>query len=169
MALKSWSDILMPDATLKGKVALLDSSRDVFTMTQKMLGFSVNTHNKENAAKYHSLDYTALDEQSLLVNGEVFAAAMFNGDALVLKEMNEHIEYVLPVEGGNIWVDSFAVHSKSQYKEEAWKFLQFISDTKQVVKLTQAVQFAPPSLDVKPLLPKEITTNKAIYHDEQAL
>ena len=63
------------------------------------------------AQKPHVKTYTyiALSEESALVSGDIIAAMLYSGDALMVQEHHEEIDYVVPTEGGNIWVDYLAV------------------------------------------------------------
>lgn len=64
----------------------------------------------------------------ILVTGEVWAAQMYSGDALMLQEFNPDIRYVVPEEGTNLWVDFWTVAAQSSRKPAAMKFIDYINE-----------------------------------------
>jgi spermidine/putrescine transport system substrate-binding protein len=176
----SWMDILKPDESMRGKIAMVESSRDLMTVALKAQGYSTNTTDSaeikaagklllEQKPYVKSYNYLALNEESALVSGEVVAALMYSGDALVVQEHNENIEYVLPEEGGNIWVDYFVVLEQSRKKDLAHAFLNFINEPENARQMAEFVYYATPNKAAEKLLPAEFLEDPVIYPSEAAL
>jgi len=175
-----WRQFFNPSKDLKGKISLINSSRDVVGMALKSLGHSANSTNETHLLQVHelllkfrtsvnTLHYIDLDERSAMLTGEVVAAMMYSGDTLMLQEHNPNITFVLPREGGNIWVDYIGVLSSSKQKELAWQFIRFINKPENAAQLAQYINYATPNTEAQKLLPADFVENTVIYPSKDAL
>jgi len=94
---------------------------------------------------------------------------MYSGDTLMLQELSDDISYVLPDEGGNIWVDYIGVTSASNQKKAAWAFIDFLNEPENAAQLAQHIYYATPNIAAEKLLPKEFIDNSVIYPSNKAL
>ncbi len=175
-----WRQFFNPSEELTGKISLINSSRDVVGMALKSLGHSANSTNETHLLRAHelllkfrtsvnTLHYIDLDERSLMLTGEIVAAMMYSGDTLMLQEHNPNITYVLPQEGGNIWVDYIGVLRSSKQQELAWQFIRFINEPENAAQLAQYINYATPNTEAQKLLPADFLDNTAIYPSKGAL
>ncbi|PLX88561.1 MAG: spermidine/putrescine ABC transporter substrate-binding protein [Desulfuromonas sp.] len=175
-----WSQIFTPAQELHQKIGMIDDSRDIVSMALKALGFSANSEDKEALAQVKTLlrqqkphvksyRYVAIDETSALLSGEMVAAMMYNGDALAVAEFNENITYVLPEEGGNIWVDYFVLSHAARNPDLAYAFLDFINNPPVAAQQAEYVYFATPNAAAEKLLDPEFLEHPAIYPSVKAL
>ncbi|MFN3328589.1 MAG: extracellular solute-binding protein, partial [Fervidobacterium pennivorans] len=132
---RSWR--LIENKELKGKVTLLDDMREVFGAALKYLGYSVNTTNpeeiekakevilgwKENIVKFDATTYA-----QGIVNGEFWVVHGYPENVFQLVPMEEmdNFEFVIPKEGGAMWIDSMVIPKGAKNKELAYKFIDFI-------------------------------------------
>jgi spermidine/putrescine transport system substrate-binding protein len=176
----SWMQIFDPGPELQGRIAMLNTSRDVIGMALKALGFSLHCEDEQALEKVrdllrrqkphvHSSLYLSMDESSLLVRGDVVAAMAYSGDALMLAEHNDHIRYVIPEEGGNIWVDYFIVARHAVNPELAHAFLNFINEPENAAQMATFVYYATPNLAAEKLLDEEFLNNPIIYPSATSL
>jgi spermidine/putrescine transport system substrate-binding protein len=176
----SWMDILKPASDLQHKIGMIDSSRDLFTPALKALGYSANSSDLAEIKAAEGLllaqkpyvktyTYLALNDESALITGEISAAMLFSGDALMVQEHNDDIEYVLPTEGGNIWVDYLAVTQSSRNKDLAWAFINFLNEPENAAQLAQFVHYATPNKAAEKLLPAEFLSDPVVYPSKDAL
>lgn len=172
--LTRWQDLFDPAPELHQKIAMLGSSRDLVGMALKAQGYSANSEDvKELKAAekliqrqspfVKSYDYISVNEKSELVTGDIVAAMIFNGDALVLRELNEHIRYTVPMEGTNIWLDYFVILANAQNKAMAADFIDFINNPEVAARQAQQFSFASPNLAAEKYLPPEFLNNPEIY------
>ncbi len=175
-----WSQLFNPSPEMKGKISLVHSAREVMGMALKSLGYSLNTHDKkqvnealalmqQQAPFVGSYNYVDLDENSALVSGETVAAMMYSGDALMLQEHSDQIAYVLPSEGGNIWVDYLAISSKAKNPKGAMAFINFLNQSKQAAQLASYVYYASPNKAAWTHLTQEFLQDETIFPSEKAL
>ncbi|MBF0265237.1 MAG: spermidine/putrescine ABC transporter substrate-binding protein [Gammaproteobacteria bacterium] len=175
---QTWMDIFKPQAELSGKILMIGHSRDLIGMAAKALGYSINTSNNnelqeiselllEQKTHVKSYSYLSINEKSSLLNGDIWAAQIYNGDAAVLQKINPAVKYLLPIEGSSLWIDSWAVTKKSNQPELAYKFLNFINQADHAAKNAEYTAYATPNKAATKLLPKSYLVNPIIYpHDE---
>lgn len=176
----SWMDLLRPTAELHGKVAMIGDGADMIGMALKALGYSLNSTSPAELEEAERLlqaqvpavktyRYLSLNEDSALLTGQVVMSMMYNGDTLMLQEHNENIAFVLPEEGGNIWVDYLSVLSTSPYKAEAKQFINFLNEPEIAAQVALYVYYATPNLAAEKLLPEDFRNNPVIYPSSAAL
>lgn len=176
----SWKQFFNPTEELHGKILMVKSSKDAIGMALKSLGYSANSENSEELRQAEKLllkfkayidryGYVALDESSSLVKGSIVAATVYGGDALNAAEFNENIVYVLPEEGGNIWVDFFCISADAKQPELAAAFIDFINQPKWAAKNAEEMYLATPNEGAKKLLSSEILNDPVIYPNQDKL
>ncbi|OUS04688.1 hypothetical protein A9Q81_06080 [Gammaproteobacteria bacterium 42_54_T18] len=170
----SWLDLFRPTAELKNKIIMIDDSRDTLGLALKALGYSTNSttpfelgsaekllrNQRPFVSKY---SYINLSEKSSLVTGDTWMTMVYNGDGLSLKDINPNIEFIVPKEGTNLWVDHIAILEKSKNKKLAYTFINYINTPKNAAQLASALNFASPNSSATPHLEKSFLNNTAIY------
>ena len=178
--LTRWSQFFTPAESLQGRISLLKSSRDVFGMALKSLGYSVNADDRgailEAAALLQaqkpfvrSYEYVSLSEQSALVTGEIHASIMYSGDALMVQAHHDDIVYVVPEEGSNLWVDYLTIMQTSPRKDLAARFIDFLNRPEIAARNAEFVYYSTPNVAARPLLSQEYLDNPVIHPDASLL
>lgn len=161
-----------------GKILMFDNPRDSFGISLTRLGYSMNSGNDnewQDAAK-------ALSEQKPIVqayvmdaifdkmeSGEAWIAPYYAGDALVIQETNPDIQFYIPKEGTNLFVDSMCVLKTTEHKKEAELFINFMCEPEIGAMNADTVGYATPNTEAAKLLDPEITGNELVYPDEEYL
>jgi len=177
---RSWLALFQPDATLCGKIKVFDDARELLGTALKATGSSANAREPGDYRKAEQLlreqrpcvaryGVTGSDEEADLVTGAVWAAMAYNSDALMLQEFDTNIRFVLPTEGGLIWVDYMAVLATSTQKPLAYAFLEFLSDPAIGARQALFSQAATPNVEALARLPAGIRSNQDIYPPEAML
>ncbi len=175
-----WMQLYNPANELQGKIFMLPQTRELIDITLKTLGHSINSTDKEAYKQVHKLlqsqkphvkkyDVPAVHEKSALIDGSVVAAMTYNGDALMLRDINENIVYTAPEEGGVLWADYLVVLAKSNKKKLAWEFINFLNEPEIAAELAQYTHYATPNKAAEKLLPKEFLKDTAIYPPKEIL
>lgn len=131
----SWSVLF--DEQYAGKVFMMNSQRDAIGLALKSLGYSLNTRNEDelNAAKDLLIaqkqagipaGYMLDEVKDKMVGGEAAMGVVYSGDALYAMDKNDALDYAVPKEGSNIWVDGMCIPKGSQNKECAEAFINFM-------------------------------------------
>lgn len=176
----SWNQLFNPTAALQGRISMLDDGRDLISMGLKALGYSANSTDKSHLKTVESLllaqkpfvkSYLSLtlDASSPLVSGEIVASMAYNGDALMVKEHNANLTYVLPDEGSNIWIDYLTIGARARDPELAYMFLNFINEPKNAAQLAQFVHYATPNKEAEKLLSASFLSDASIYPAKNTL
>ncbi|AGM40785.1 extracellular solute-binding protein [Spiribacter salinus M19-40] len=91
-----------------------------------------------------------------LVRGSVSAGMTFNGDYFYLKEEDPEgfadIEFVIPEEGAEIWVDTMMIPADAPNPELAHAFINFILDAEVGAQLSNWNYYSSPNAAALPLL-----------------
>ncbi len=177
---QSWMDLYKPAEQLRGKIVMLESQRDILGMALKALGYSANSADSVQISEamelvlaqqpyIKSYNYVVLDENSALVKGEIAMTMLFSGDALMLQEHHDAIQYIIPPEGGNLWVDYLAVMQSSNNKRLAYAFIDFLNEPEHAAQLAEYVYYASPNKAAEKFLPAEFLEDPVIYPDKEVL
>lgn len=137
---------------LKGQITMLDDAPSVVGAALKHLGYSYNEESDEALAKAKALlarqkpllrTYTP-ESQPVLASGEIAVAQAYSGDALQVKNRkNPNIEYVLPKEGGEMFIDALAIPKGAPSPELAKEFMRFTLRPAVALLQVQHLFFSP--------------------------
>lgn len=173
----SWS-VLWDDA-YKGNVFMYDSQRDSLMVALKLLGYSMNTHDIEELeeAKQLLIDqrplvYAYVTDQVIdnMIAGNAALAVVYSGDATYIMDENENMNYVIPKEGSNIWVDSMVIPKTAQNVELAHEFINFMQRPDIALMNTEYVMYSTPNTEtLKMVADQEWTQNDAYSPSEELL
>lgn len=169
----SW-DILWNEK-YKNQIIMYNSQRDTLGVALKRLGYSLNSTNekelqeaKKSLIEQKPLVYAYLDDdgRDVVVQGDANLSVMYSGDALLMMQQNEDLDYVVPKEGSNIWYDSMVIPKNAQNVEGAEKFINYMLEKEvQAKNVEHCVGYTSPVKGVKDLLPDEIKNSKVAYPD----
>ena len=128
-----WSDLWRPE--LKGKVMLMDDTREVFHIALKKLGYSGNTTNLKEIQEANE-ELKALMPNVLGFNSSNPAAPylskssgigmLWNGAAAAMQRSGFPLAFVYPKDGGIFWMDSLAIPKKARNVDEAHQMINFL-------------------------------------------
>lgn len=131
----SWASLF--DSKYAGNVIMMNSMRDTLGLALKYQGHSMNTRDeaelsaardiliKQKQDKIES-GYLLDETKDKMVGNEAAMAVIYSGDAQYAIEKNEKLDYVVPEEGSNIWVDGMVIPKSSQNQETAMQFIDFM-------------------------------------------
>ena len=134
-AVDSW-DVLF-DEKYAGQVIMMNSQRDTIGLALKKLGYSMNTREESElneakdvlvAQKKSGITsgYLLDETKDKMVGNEAALAVVYSGDALYAMDKNEKLNYAVPKEGSNIWIDGMCIPKGSANKACAEAFIDFM-------------------------------------------
>jgi spermidine/putrescine transport system substrate-binding protein len=176
----SWRPLYVPAETLRNKIVMINDSNDAIGAALKYLGHSLNSSEPQHYVEVEKLllrqkpfvneySYVAVNEDAALVKGSISMAMVYNGDALVLKEIEPQIAYCVPREGTNLWIDYLVIMKGSQQKELAADFIDFLNEPRNAAQLAETLMFASPNKAAEAHLSDEHLSNPLIYPDKAVL
>jgi spermidine/putrescine transport system substrate-binding protein len=166
----SWNDLWDPD--LKNEILLIDGAREVIGMGLNSLGYSLNDtnpkHLQEAKAKLDTLtpNIKAIvgdENRMLLENGEASIGLVWSGVASEIMFENEDLEYVVPIEGSNLWFDNMVIPKTAKNIEAAHQFINFMLDPKVAAQNTEYVYYSTPNKEALNYMPEEMVNDQRFY------
>ena len=115
----SWS--VLWDETYKDNILMQDSVRDAFAVALKYLGYSLNSTDLDEleAAKALLIEQKPLVQayvidqvRDKMIGNEAAIGVIYSGEAIYTQLENPDLEYVIPKEGSNVWIDSWVIPKK---------------------------------------------------------
>lgn len=174
--IKHWSDLW--DSKYKKSLLLVDSARDDLGFSLVSMGQSVNTKDLGTLQAAKAKLDTLMPNIKAILNDEIKmymaqneakAAVVWSGDAADMMWQNEHLHYVLPTEGGNLWFDNLAIPKTAKHVDAANEFINFMSDPKNAAQNAEYVGYATPNTAAKKLLPKKVSGDKQFYPSDSVI
>lgn len=166
------------DERYAGRIYMLDNMLAAYIAGLQVNGFDANTTNPDEIAKAtESLieqkkilaGYNSTNFGDLVASGEACLVEAWSGNVLQVIAENPNVHYVLPDEGGTMWVDGYSIPKGAPNIEAAYKFLDYLLRPEVAAKTTQLTQTANAVEKSKELLPKELVENTAVYPPEDKL
>ena len=131
---KTWRDFFdLAKGRYSRRVTLLDGMLEVTGSTAVMLGYSYNTDDERELdrvrrelleLKPHVLAVTSTRVRQLLASGKAVMGMTWNGDGVAVAAKSP-AEYVVAKEGGELWVDAYAVPAGSKHPNAAHAWIDF--------------------------------------------
>lgn len=176
----SWADLWNP--ALKDEILMQDSVRDAFMVALKKDGHSLNSLEAGEldqamadliAQKPLVQAYVVDQVRDKMIGGEAAVGVIYSGELLYVQDETEgtevDVDYVIPEEGTNLWIDAWVIPKNAKNKENAEKWLNFLCRP-DIAKLNfEYITYATPNTGAYELLDEELQENKALFPDEKQL
>lgn len=129
----SWS--VLWDEKYIDNILMQDSVRDAFAVALKYKGHSLNSTDldeleeaKELLIEQKSLVQAYVIDQvrDKMIGNEAAIGVIYSGEAIYTQLENPNLEYVIPKEGSNVWIDSWVIPKNAKHKENAEAFINFL-------------------------------------------
>ena len=172
----SWSALF--DESNSGNVLMIDNSRDAIGIALKYLGYSLNTTDKSQLDEAYELlaeqkpilqGYVMDTVFDKLESGEAAIAPYYAGDFLTMKQSNENLEFCIPKEGSNVFVDAMCILKDAENKENAEAFINFMTGTDQSIANSEFIGYTSPNKEVEGIIDVDDFTKSVMYPDDAKL
>ncbi len=80
---------------------------------------------------------------------------IYSGEALFTKKENPDLEYVIPKEGTNVWIDSWVIPVNAPNKENAEKFINYMCEPEIALKNFEYITYSTPNTGAIDLIEDE--------------
>ncbi len=159
-------------------IFMLDSIRDTMGVALKYLGYSMNTRDpKELQAATQMLieqkklvkAYQVDETKDKMAASEAALAVVYSGDALYAMDLNENLDYSVPMEGSNIWIDPMVIPATAKNKENAEKLINFLCRPDIAQMNCEYIYYSSPNTGAIELMGEEYTENKTINPTEDVV
>ena len=165
----SWSILWNPK--YKDNILMQDSVRDAFGATLKYLGYSLNSTDLDELTEAKNLlieqkplvqAYVIDQVRDKMIGNEAALGVIYSGEAIYTQKENPNLEYVIPKEGSNIWIDSWVIPKNAEHKEHAEKFINFLCRPDIALMNFEYITYSTPNEAARELIEDESIRNSEI-------
>lgn len=165
----SWAQLW--DEKYADNILMQDSVRDAFMVAEKLNGFSMNTVDPTEleTAKNALIEQKPLVQayvidqvRDKMIGGEAAIGVIYSGEAIYTQRENPDLEYVIPKEGTNVWIDSWVIPKNAPNKENAEKFIDFMCRGDVALKNFEYITYSTPNDAARDLIEDEDLKNSQI-------
>lgn len=172
----SW-DILWNEKYSK-QLMMYNSIRDSLAVALLRLGYDINTTNPDEieaagqeliAQKPLVLAYGTDNIKDSMIAGSCALAVDYSGAAAAAIMENPDLNYVVPEEGSNVWVDNLAILESSDNKEAAMRVLDFLCDPEVAAQNAEYIGYTPANTTAMDYVSDELKANPAFVIEDGVL
>lgn len=167
------------DETYADNIVMMNNPRDVFAPALISCGYSLNSTDdaqlQEAAARLTAqkplvLKYTTDEVRDMMIGEKAAIGVIYSGEATICKEENEHLQYVVPEEGSNVWLDCWVIPTTCKNKENAEKWIDFLCRPEIALKNFEYIYYSTPNKGTLELIEDpEILNNEALFPGNDVL
>lgn len=165
----SWAAIFEPEQLCQhsGFVSMLDDERESLGAALTYLGYSYNDTDPEHHAEALEMmsaqkkclaGYNSDNFNQTLASEEVVMAHAWSGSTALARSENENVAFVIPEEGGAIWMDNMAVPADAPNPYTAEVFINYLLEAEIGAQLSNYIYYFSPNTAAQPLLDEEYFT-----------
>ena len=164
-----WADLW--DETYSDNILMQDSVRDAFLVSLKMLGYSAN---ETDQAKLKEACQKLIEQKPIvqayvvdqvrdkMISGEAAIGVIYSGEAIFTQRENNDLEYVIPKEGSNVWIDGWVMPKDAENVENAEMFLDFLLRPDIALMNFEYITYSTPNEGARELIEDEDIKNSSI-------
>lgn len=167
------------DEKYADNIVMMNNPRDVFAPALISSGYSLNSTTdaelQEAAAlltaqKPLVLKYTTDEVRDMMIGEKAAIGVIYSGEATICKTENEHLQYVVPEEGSNVWLDCWVIPTTCKNKENAEKWIDFLCRPEIALKNFEYIYYSTPNQGMIDLIDdEEILNNEALFPEDDVL
>ena len=169
----SWS--ILWDEKYAGEILMQDSVRDAFMVALMMKGYSCNTLDEKELREATDLliaqkplvqAYVIDQVRDKMIGGEAALGVIYSGEAIFTQRENPDLEYVIPEEGSNVWIDGWVIPKNAPNVENAEKFINFMCRDDIALMNFEYITYSTPNVAAQALIEdEEIRNSKIAFPD----
>ena len=168
----SWN--ILWDEKYTDSILMQDSVRDAFAVALKSLGYSLNSTDLDEleAAKKLLIKQKPLVQayvidqvRDKMIGNEAALGVIYSGEALYCQKENPDLEYVIPKEGSNLWIDALPSFRKMHKTKERERRLSTTLCCPDIAKMNfDYITYSIPNSAGRELIEDESMREKATLH-----
>lgn len=172
----SWS--ILFDEKYDGKILMQASVRDAYCVALSYLGYSINTLNEDELKEATDLlvsqkpivqAYVVDQVRDKMIKNAAALAVIYSGEAIYMQEENDALEYVVPDEGSNVWIDGWVIPKDCQNKEAAEAWINFLCRPDIALKNFEYITYSTPNESARELIEDEEIKNSQIAFPDNSV
>lgn len=165
----SWS--ILWDEKYADNILMQDSVRDAFMVALKLNGYSMNTTDpaelevaKQSLITQKPLVQAYVIDQvrDKMIGNEAALGVIYSGEAIYTQRENADLEYVIPKEGTNVWIDSWVIPKNAQNIKNAEAFINFMCREDIALKNFEYITYSTPNDAARSLIEDDEIKNSPV-------
>lgn len=171
----SWGALF--DEKYSGNILMIDSVRDAFAVALAYKGYDINTTDEaqlEEAkellqSQYPLVQAYVVDQvRDKMIGEEAAIGVIYSGEAIYTKRENPDLEYVVPKEGSNVWIDSWVIPKNCKNKENAEAFINYMCDSEIALKNFEYITYSTPNKAAREMIEDPDIKDSFVAFPDQA-
>ena len=173
----SWDDLW--DESFANSMVMPDSVRDAFMIALKKQGKSLNSTDEKDikaaadeliAQKPLVYKYANDSARDLLADGSAAIGVVWNGEYQYTKDLNEDVEFVVPKEGSEFFIDSWVIPKEAHNKDKAEAWINYLCKAEVAAKNFDYLYYTTPNeAALEVIEDEEALEEEAIFPTEDTL
>lgn len=172
----SWS--ILFDKKYEGQILMQASVRDAYCVALSYLGYSINTLNEKELKEATDLlvsqkpivqAYVVDQVRDKMIKDAAALGVIYSGEAIFMQRENPNLEYVVPDEGSNVWIDGWVIPKDCQNKEAAEAWINFMCDPEIALKNFDYITYSTPNTAARELIEDDDIRNSQIAFPDEAV
>ncbi len=172
----SWDDLWDPQ--FKENIVMPNSVRDAFMIALLRRGYDMNTTNEAEIAEASKdliaqkplvYKYANDDARELLADGSAAIGVVWNGEYSYITDLNEDVDVIIPKEGTEFFIDSWAIPASAENKDNAEAWINFLCKKEVAATNFDYLYYTTPNKACLSLIDQDALNNPAIFPSQDAL
>ena len=98
--------------------------------------------------------------------GAAAVGVVWNGEYIYTKDLNEDVEFVIPKEGTEFFIDSWVIPKEAANKENAEKWINYLCKAEVAAQNFDYLYYTTPNEAALELIDEEYLNEKAVFPSE---
>lgn len=155
----------------RNEILMQNSARDALMVPLKIMGRSLNETDRDVIAQARDMliaqkplvqAYVVDEAKDKLISGEAALGVVFSGEALIISLENPDMDFAVPKEGTNFWIDSWVITRDAENVDNAHKFIDFMCRPEIAVINFDYLGYSTPNVAVRELEEDEDYKNSPV-------
>ena len=175
-ALTSWNDLW--DEKYEQQIVMPDSMRDNYAIALRALGYSINSVDENELIEATQLmidqkplvyKYANDSARDLLIGNSADLGVVWNGELLYSQDLNPDLEFAIPEEGTEVFMDCWCIPSNAFHKSNAEKFIDYMCRADVAYTNFEYLTYSTPNKAAREMMDEELQNNPVLFPDEETL
>lgn len=161
-----------------GEVLMIESVRDAFGIALTYLGYDLNSTNVDEIeeakqllqSQFPLVDAYVVDQvRDKMIGGENPIGVIYSGEAIYTQRENPDLEYVVPKEGSNVWIDGWVIPKNAKNKQYAEQWINFLLRPDIALMNFEYIGYSTPNSGARELIEDEDIRNSTIAFPDSSI
>lgn len=173
----SWGILFNPK--YKNQILMQNSVRDAYCVALSYLGYDINTLEENELKEATDLlisqkslvqAYVVDQVRDKMIKNAAALGVIYSGEAIYMQRENPDLEYVVPDEGSNVWIDGWVIPNNCRNKEGAESWINFLCRPDIALMNFEYITYSTPNEGARELIEdEEIRNSQIAYPDDDIL